>query len=79
MCSFEYSINILTNDKILDWSILKAFADDKTNLNETSQLVLQRVENIVRKGEYVGKQHFLLFSHCFQKPTFLGSLKVEIV
>ena len=27
--------NSLPNDKILDWSKLKAFADDKINLNKT--------------------------------------------
>ena len=37
------------------------------------------VENIVGKGENAGYQHFLLFPQCFQKASFLGSLKTEIV
>ena len=41
-------------------------------------LVLLRVENIVRKGENAGYQHFLLFTQCFQKPSHSGLLKIEI-
>ena len=50
-------------------------------INETQKLifVLERVENIVGKGENAGNQHFLLFPQCFQKPSFSGSLKVGIV
>ena len=68
-------INSLPNDKILDWSKLKAFADKKINLNEKKiKLVLGRVENTVGKGGNAGYQHFLLFQQCFQKFSFLGSL-----
>ena len=31
---------------------------------------LSLVENIARKGEKAGNQHFLLVSGCFLKPTF---------
>ena len=72
-------LNSLPNDKILDWSKLKAFADDKINLNKKSKLVLGRVENIVGKGENAGYQHFLLFPQLFHKPSHSGSLKVGIV
>ena len=34
--------------------------------------VLESVENIVRKGENVGYQYFLLFPQCFQKPHVQG-------
>ena len=42
----------LPNDKILDWSKFKAFADDKIQkvLNKVI-FVFDRVENIVGKGE----------------------------
>ena len=43
------------------------------------KFVLVRVENIVEKGENAGYQHILLFPQCFQKTSFQGSLKVEIV
>ena len=57
---------------------LKAFANDKINVTK-KQKFLGRVENIVRKGENVGYQHFLLFPQCFQKASFSELLKVGIV
>ena len=68
----------LLNDTNLDWSKLKAFADDKLNVAKIVINVFDRVENIVGKGENAGYQHFLLFS-CFVKASFSGSLKVGIV
>ena len=59
-------INSLTNDKILDWSKFKAFADDKFDVAKMMISVLYRVENIVGKGENAGYQHFLLFPQCFE-------------
>ena len=46
--------------------------DDKTNVNEKSKFGLGRVENIVRKGENAGYQHFLLSLSVFKSPLFLG-------
>ena len=74
-CSF----NLLPNDKIVDWSKLKAFADDTVNVTEKLKFDLGRVENIVGKGENAGYQHFLLFPQCFQKASYTESLKVVIV
>ena len=68
----------LPNDKILDWSKLKAFAENE-HLAEKLKPVLERVENIVGKGENAGYQHFLLFPQCFQRPSLSGSLKVRIL
>ena len=48
-------------NKILDWSKLKAFTDDKINLTEKLKFVSGRVEKIVGKEENAGYQHFLLF------------------
>ena len=39
------------------------------------KLVWGMVENILRKGENAGYQHFLLFPKCFQKPPSLGVIK----
>ena len=64
--------NSLPNDKILDRSKLKAFAEDKINVTEKLKFVLGRVENIVRKGENAGHQHFLLFPQSFQKASYTG-------
>ena len=48
------SVNSIPNDKILDGSKLKAFADDKMNVNERLKFGLGRVENTVGKGENAG-------------------------
>ena len=69
----------LPNDKILDWSNLKAFADDKINMTENLKFVRGREENIEGKGENAGCQHFLFFPQCFQKASHIGSLKVGII
>ena len=50
----------------LDMTKLKAFADNKLNVAKMMISPLDRVENTVEKGENVGYQHFLLFSHVFQ-------------
>ena len=71
--------NSLPNDKILVWSKLKAFADDKINVTKELKFVLGKVENIVRKEENAGYQHVLLFPPCFQKAFFTEMLKVGTV
>ena len=63
--------NFLPNDKILDWSKLKA--DNDINVIEKLKFGLGRVENIVRN------QHFLLFPQCFWKAPFSASFEVVIV
>ena len=66
-------LNPLPNNKILAFTKLKAFADDRFNVASTRISVLGREENIVGKGENAGHQHFLLFPQCFfQKPSFAG-------
>ena len=75
----EIVFNSLPNDKILDVTKLKAFADNKINVAQMMIPVFDRVENIVGKGENAGYQHFLLFLQCFQKATFSGWLKFRIV
>ena len=72
-------INPLPNDKILDETKLKAFADDKLNIVKMMNSLYNRVENTVGKGENAGYQHLLLFPQCFPKPSSLCSLKVGIV
>ena len=61
--------NSLPNDKILDQSKLKAFADDKIDFVEMMISLLDRVES-------TGYQHFLLFPQCFPEPSSVGSLLV---
>ena len=64
--------NCLPNDIFLDWSKLKAFADDKINVNKNLKFVLERIENIVGKGENAGYQHFLLSHYVFKRIFFQG-------
>ena len=62
---YNYLIKSLPNDKILDVTKLKAFADHKINKAQMMISVFDRVENIVGNGENAGYQHFLLFPQCF--------------
>ena len=72
-------INSLPNDIFLGCSKLKVFANDKINVYEKFKFVLERVENIVGKGESNGNQLFLLFPQCFQRASFSRSLKYMIL
>ena len=78
LCVLEI-INALPNDNFLDWSRLKAFADDKLYLTQNIKVVFHRIENIVGKEENAGYQHFLLFPQCFQKAFKFTVSKVVIV
>ena len=53
--------NSLPNNKFLNWSEIKVFADDTINMTEKLKFGFRRVVNIVGKGENAGYQHFLLF------------------
>ena len=75
----QSQLSFLPNNKILDWTKLKAFADGKTDFAKIMIYVYDRVENIVGKGEHAGYQHVLLFPQCFQKASLSGSLKVGIL
>ena len=73
---FHFSLlNPLPNNNFSDWSKFKVFADDKRNVTKKQKFFLGLAENIVRKREDAGYQHFLLFPQCFQKVSFSGSLK----
>ena len=62
--------NPVHNDKYLDWTKLKAFADGTIIVIAKLKFVLGRVENIAGKEVNAGYQHFLLFPQCFQKLFF---------
>ena len=70
--------NSLPNDKILDLSKFKAFADGKIILTQKLKFVLGKAEKNMGKWENAGYQHFLLFPQCFQKLSFPEVLKVGI-
>ena len=51
----EYlGVNSLPHTRILDNTQLKAFTDNNLNVAPMVELVFERVENIVEKGENIG-------------------------
>ena len=62
-----YDINSLSNDKILDRSKLKEFADDNFEFDENGREFFERIENTVGTGEITRYEQFLLFPQCFRK------------
>ena len=75
--SSPLQLNSLPNNKILDLTNFKAFADNKIILTQKLEFMLGREENIVRKGENAGYQHFLLFSKIFSKSFFSRGVKSQ--
>ena len=69
----------LPNDKILELTEMRAFADDKVNDAKMMIFFLDRVEKLWGKGKNAGYQHFILFLQCFPKHSSLLLLKVGIV
>ena len=61
--SESFIVNLLSDDKILGFSELKPFADDKSDVPQNLNFVFGRVENIVGKGENAGFKR-LLFRGC---------------
>ena len=66
-CQDNGLVNPFPNDRVLDMTKLKAYADDNLNVAKMMIYLFNRVENTVGKGENAGYQHFLLFPQCFQK------------
>ena len=60
-------LNQLPDDKLLDWSKLKAFADDKLNVTKMIISVFDRVENIVGKGEIACTSNFSFSHNVFKR------------
>jgi hypothetical protein len=58
---------------------LKVIADDILILVQMMICVTDWEDNIMRKGENAGYQHFPLLPQCFQKASFSGSSEVGIV
>ena len=69
-----HPFNSLPNNKFLDSSKLKAFADDKISVTHKLKFVFARLEEVVEKGENAVNQHFLHFLTMFSK-AFFGVVK----
>ena len=74
-----YFLYPLPNDKILDLTKLKAFADDNLKVAYMKIFLFDGVENTGGKGENARYQHFLLFTQRFPKPSLSELFKVGIV
>ena len=70
-------LNTLPNNKIVDWSKLKAFADRKIDVTEKLKFVLGRLENIVGKGEIACQEQFVLFLTEFSKELNGRQVKTQ--
>ena len=65
-------INSLPNNKILNVTRLKAFADDKFSVAKVMISLFDKIQNIVRKGENAGYQHFLLSHNVYNRLLLQG-------
>ena len=61
------SIETLPNDKILDWTKLKAFADDIKNMTEKLKFVVRRVEKHCGKGQNASLPAFFPIPSVFKQ------------
>ena len=69
----------MPDDKNLDLSKLKQFADDNFKFDKDGRKVSKQVENTVGKGEIARYEQFILFPQCFQKACFPGASKGVVV
>ena len=69
----QYMVNPLPNNKILNVTKLKAFADDKSNVTKMMISLYDREENTMGKEENAGYHHFLLF------PVFFKTLFFKVI
>ena len=61
---FGKRVKTLPNDNFLGWTKFQAFADEKLNAPKITISLLNRLKNIVGKGENVGSQLFR--KHCMK-------------
>ena len=76
---FQLVFNPFPNDKYLDSSKLKEFADDNFKFDENGRKFLYLVENTVRKGEIACYKQFLFFPQCFQNTCTADTSKPGLV
>ena len=72
-------INPFPNNKILDSSKLKEFAEDNFKFDEKGTKFSEWFENTVGKGEIARYEQFLLFPQCFQKTCTAETWKPGLV
>ena len=62
--------NLLPNDKMLNWSEFKAFANDNLDSAQMMKLILYEVENMMGKGENAGQP--ALFVWVINTQGYMG-------
>ena len=83
LCHAEYpkdsdNLNTLPNDKILDSSKLKDFAENNFKFVENGRKLSKQVEKTVGKGEIARYEQFLHFPRCFQKDLSCSHAKTRV-
>ena len=68
-------INPLPDNKSLDASNLKEFADNNFKFDGNGGKFSEKIENTVGKGEIAHYEQFLLFPQCFQKTVLQTRIK----
>ena len=70
-CPLHYILvfNPLPDDKILDMTKLKAFADEKLNVTKMVISLFDRVESIVGKGEIACTSNFSFSNNVFKRVS----------
>ena len=71
-------VNPFPQNKILDQTKLRAFADDKLNVMKLILSVFDRVENIVAKGEIACTSNFSLSHNVFKRLLSQRRQKVSL-
>ena len=67
-CALRFDVSACcstADEKFLDFSKLKAFADDKSDVEQILELVLNGTENIVKKGKMMVTSIFSFSSNVF--------------
>ena len=72
------SVNSVTHDMILEWSKLKAFADDKINVSEMLKCVSGRVETTQEREKMLVTSIFSFFHDVFISLFLQGRLKSRL-
>ena len=76
--SKQWSLNSLPDDKFLDWSKLKEFADNNFKFYENGSKLSKRVENTVEKEKLVVTSNFSISHSVLKKVVSQGRQKVSL-
>ena len=74
----DSNLNSLTNNKIQDQSKFKVLTDDKLNLCHKMISIINRVEDILRKGDNTGNMQFSFSKNVSKKLLSPGLDNLEL-